>query len=103
MYSKGSSLKLDLATLVKNKPQATKKLANRIYEIIIRVDAITLARQLWGIHGKSAGNPTNFHLVTELLGKVGGGGVASFSTQQAQKINEKLYRNKLVDTMHFVS
>lgn len=99
MYKNGESLKKDIAAVSIDNPQVLKKLANRIYDIIVRTDAQTLARQLWGIHGKIAGNPTNFHMI---IGMIPPNPDSGFSSLQAQKINEKLYRNKIVDTMHFV-
>jgi len=102
MYQKGGSIKADMANLVKVKPTVLKKLSNRIYDMIIRTDVQTLTRQFWGIHGRDAGNPSNFQTVIELLGSVAQGGFAGFSPTQAQKINEKLYRNKIVGIMHFI-
>jgi hypothetical protein len=98
LYKAGGSLENDLRGLFATKKNTIMKLTNQCSDVLINCQHKTLDRVLWGVAGKTANKPTNFHQIIKVLSKVGG----CFGVKQTVMINDKLYRLKLVDDMNFL-
>lgn len=98
MFAKGGSLKNDLIALNATEPQLIKKLANRVADVLKVCQVTTLERVLWGTGGKRGNQPTNFQTITNILSGIGG----AFGAADKVTINNKVYRNKLIDNMNWL-
>lgn len=98
LYKVGGSLENDVRSLAMQKHNVAMKLTNRCADIMINCQATTLDRIFWGIEGKVANRPTNFHEIIKVISKVGG----LFTAKQKSYINNKLYTRKIVDDMNYL-
>lgn len=98
LYKGGGSLEDDIRTLAMQKHNVAMKLANRCADIMINCQATTLDRIFWGIEGKLANRPTNFHEIIKVISKVGG----LFTAKQKAYINNKLYSRQIVDDKNYI-
>jgi len=98
LYKNGGSLENDIRALGNTKHNLVMKLANRCCDVMITCQAETLQRIFWGVEGKVANRPTNFHQIVLILSKVGG----FFTVKQKTYINTKLYTRKVVEDMNYI-
>jgi hypothetical protein len=98
LYKNGGSLENDIRALGNTKHNLVMKLSNRCCDVMISCQAETLQRIFWGVEGKVANRPTNFHQIVLILSKVGG----FFTVKQKTYINTKLYTRKVVDDMNYI-
>lgn len=98
MYAKGGSLSNDLKALAKSKEPIAKKLANRVSDVLLSCQLSTLERILWGVGGKKGNQPTNFQVIASILGGIQN----MFTVADKTNINNKVYRNKLIDNMNWL-
>lgn len=99
LYRHGGSLEANLKVINSTKKNLIAKLANRISDVLVKLQTTAIARILWGQEGKAANRPTNFHKIAVLLSKIDPN---IFTSSNRQFVNTKLHGKKVVDTTTFI-